>query len=570
MVLGFTLKEMLIYGTPVLTCVFLLLMIRRRPRLEHTCRIGTRTIFLVHGILLCLLVTLTAISVHDGVRPFAWFLVVTSLFVTSVLLGSRNTRATWAILFLTVLTTAISIPVAIYAGNGFYPRTWESEPIFETGTLQAYQEGAVRAGLYYFVPIETLNGAAIAFGTGSISFVSMILSATYLAVIASAIFILFRRLHSSGVVVVAGAFLFFSIPALSVFGRAGIFSYALLFMWFVLAKCRSPLSAFIGILLVGIVMIFWHPLSIAYVIAMLLPLVILRIKDWPIPGKNSKEIANPLLVTLVIAFAYWTYTYLLNLGVRMGTSFYGTIQSYFAGPAAAGGGEAYVPRYSFSGLEVFAYAWSVPIALSVAYFLTSLFILLRHRRVRSERMTLFTSFLGPAIVLISYLSYSAGEAGQYMIPVGYMVTLLAASACVGVLLAKPGKARRIVVLTLIASVVLVGTYSPDWAPLEHPDFESASQLHPYHVYIEAETVSAFLPLNVTVYYDYDFPLSGHLYKPVREVIEAVSSGADPVIYASPLSTFFGMRTERLQSVPDWNWDVIYSSGFHVVTMVNTK
>jgi len=509
----------------------------------------------------------TAWAAYAGTRPPVYFVILAALFVSSVLLAREDTPRARGLLLLTALLVALSIPVAIYVGNRFYPGGWEQEPILVTGSLEPYQVGAAEARVYYYIPVGTLVGAGLAFATGSTLLVPTLLSMAYLAGILSAVLILFRRAHGGLVAGVFGAFLFLAVPPLSIFGRSAVLAYALPLVWFALALFRSPRAAVLGILVLGPVMIFAHPVGLGYVAATLVPLVLLRVRDWPLPGRDSRRLTGVLLTVLVIAFAYWTYTYLITLGVRQGTSLYGTILSYFAGPAEGVGGGGYIPRYALSGFEVFALAWSLPVAMSGAYLLAKLPAILRRRVGGVEALTILSAFMGSGIVFVSYLSYPSGESGQYLVPVGYMVVLLSAAVGAGTALLRSGKARAMVSLALVVPILFVGFYSPDWAPLEHPDFASSTSILPYRHYLEIQTARGILPANATVFYDYDFGIGGGLYKPIRQVIEGVYAGNDPARYATPPAAYFGMRSEPFSRLPNWQWDVIYSSGDHVIAVV---
>src|SRR2546428_5198713 len=91
--------------------------------------------------------------------------------------------------------------------------------------------------------------------------------------------------------------------------------------------------------------------------------------------------------------------------------------------------------------------------------------------------------------------------------------------------------RRLLIVAIstlfVCSVVSWGTNSPDWAPLEHTNFQAASTINPYPSYLESADASNLLPANPTyqLYYDYDVTLgTGGQYKPVRAVILSITDG----------------------------------------------
>jgi hypothetical protein len=314
-------------------------------------------------------------------------------------------------------------------------------------------------------------------------------------------------------------------------------------------------------------MVFAHPSGFMAIVALLLPLAFLGIKGWRIERENNRRIMLPLLTTIVVAFTYWIYTYIITLMVHRGVSVYSTVLSYFSGVTAEGS-PWYIPRYYLSGNEIFAYAWAAPAALSAALLLSTIFQFIRKRRFDTcQSLTVVSAFAGLLITLLAYLSYQRGEGGQYLIVVGYFLLLLSSSVVAIKLLTSRSRKYVVIAAALLALFVFVGMYSPDWAPLEHPNFESSATIHPYHVYIEAEAVTPLIPNNATVYYDYDFPIRGGIYKSTRNVILQVSSGADLTQFARPPITLYGIREERFLGNIVLDWDTVYSSGYHRIVAV---
>jgi len=295
----------------------------------------------------------------------------------------------------------------------------------------------------------------------------------------------------------------------------------------------------------------------------------LGIKNWPDNGTSARRIRLCLLTTVVVTFAYWSYTYLLSLMTNQGIKFYSTIYTYFSGVTAIGEGQDYVPLYNSSGYEVFAYAWAIPVALSVALIISFILRCMRKKRFDpGHSLIIVAALAGLATVFIAYLSYPRGETGQYLIIVGYFLLLLSSSVVAAKLLMHKSKKYVGIIGVILALFVLVGTYSPDWAPLEHQDFETAATIHPFHSYLEARTITPLISANSTVYYDYDFPIGGGSYKPVRSVISQFSSGIDPVQFATSPVTLYGVRDGRLSESNTFDkLNTIYSSGYHTILVL---
>ena len=166
------------------------------------------------------------------------------------------------------------------------------------------------------------------------------------------------------------------------------------------------------------------------------------------------------------------------------------------------------------------------------------------------------------------MSYPRGETGQYLIPVGYLLLLISSSVVAAKLPINNGKKYAVIMIALLALFIFVGTYSPDWAPLEHQDFETAATIYPFHAYLEAGTITPLISINATIYYDYDFPIGGGSYKPVRSIITQISSGTDPAEFAKIPVTLYGLREERLSesNILD-EVNTVYSSGYHRIIVI---
>lgn len=564
--LGF--KELLLFGTPALTVIFTYLLLKRAEGNGLRIIKKQSMLYYMHYSLLFTLIVITIYSVYMGSRPFIYFLIVTMLFVTSILFGMNSSEKDRSrTLLLTAMILAVSIPIAVLAGNNFYPRV--DELITQTGNIEPYQHGAMKSGLYYYIPIEPLIHGMVVLVTGQTIIVPLIYKSFFLLAMATGIFSLLRRLSHNSITGIIGAFFCLSIPSLSFTGRTMSLTYAIFYILLTLLLYKSPRPSVTGLWIVSVPMIFMHPSGFVSIIAILLPLAVLGVNNWPSKGKSSRRIRLSVLTTIVVTFVYWIYTYLISVVAYQGVKFYSTIYSYFSGVTVESVGQEYVPRYYYSGYEIFAYSWSVPVALSAALLIAIIFQFIRKKKLNpSQSLTIVSAFAGLSIIFFAYLSYPGEEVGQYITPVGYFLLLLSSSVAAAKLLANRSKKYAIMVAALLAFFILVGTYSPSWAPLEHSDFETVATIHPYRVYLEAETVTDMIPTSATVYNDYDFPIGGGLYKPIRNVILQISSGADPTQFARPPVTLYVIREERLsEGIALEEWDNVYSSGYHRIIVI---
>jgi len=567
-------QDLLIFGTPLLAIIFTYLLLKRDKADELRIVKRWNILRCLHYSLLTAIAIVTMYSVCVGSRPLIYFLIVSSLFITSVLYGVNSSeRDSQRVLFLTALILAVSIPITVIAGNNFYPMGFEREPILQTGSLEAYQLGAMEENLYYYIPIEPLLGVPVALITGQTIITPLIYRTSLLLGMALGLLSLSRRLSHNPVTGIIAVFFFISIPSLSFIGRMLSLPYAIFCILFTIHLYKSPRASVIGLWIVSLPMIFAHPSGFVAVITVLLSLALMGINNWPYKGRSSRRIRLTTVTIIVLASTYWTATYLISLFAEQGVKFYSTIYLYFSGVTkeVIAGQQSYIPRYQLLGYGIFAYAWSVPVALSAALLMSVIFQFIWEKKLDpSQSLTIISAFASASIIFLAYLSYG-GESGQYLTSVGYFLSLLSSSVVATKILINRSKKHAIIAGALLASFILVGTYSPDWAPLEHPDFETAAKIHPYHVYIEAKTVKILIPTGATVYYDYDFPLGGGNYKMVREVILQFISGADPAQFARPPITVYGIKEERFsKDIAMEDGDTVYSSGYHRIIVIQIR
>jgi hypothetical protein len=187
----------------------------------------------------------------------------------------------------------------------------------------------------------------------------------------------------------------------------------------------------------------------------------------------------------------------------------------------------YVPRYESERYLVNSYAWAFPIAVSVALLLGYLTrVLTRRNRESACVIGIVSALLATVFVGASFIAYKVSESGQYLIPVGYFLALISSTIALSRILVGNLKIS-IVAMILLAVFIYTGTSSPSHAHLEHPEFESAAMIFRYTRYIEASLVSRMLSPQIRVYYDYDLPISGGIYKTIRERIYLILQGYDP-------------------------------------------
>jgi hypothetical protein len=128
----------------------------------------------------------------------------------------------------------------------------------------------------------------------------------------------------------------------------------------------------------------------------------------------------------------------------------------------------------------------------------------------------------------------------------------------------------LIALILIASVA-IGTYSPDWASIEHPEFEVAATMHPYDSSIQTNELTKIYGQNNTirVFSDYDIGLeTGWGTKSVRSVIRDIIDGK--ATFKNYTNFLFILKVERLLQervvTQVYDSNVIYNSNKHLVVI----
>jgi len=284
-----------------------------------------------------------------------------------------------------------------------------------------------------------------------------------------------------------------------------------------------------------------------------------------------------LLVFTLIAFTYWFSTYLytllmtktlrlLDATVRFVDSLLGrgevpeVLLGYTISPYT-------FPAYSNPKFYTYAYVWALPLATAASLLLINLVEIMVKKGTRkvSEAFILGLASSLSALILIgaAYIGYAMNiEPGQYLIPAGYYASTLA----MGIALYKYSKVREpafTVFAILIALGVGLGLHSPNWAPLEHPDFETSSRILPYTNYIEASCISGYLSKGLTVYSVYDFPIGARGKMP-NYILNQIRLGN----VAGFNGVTIGLNVnDPILSTLVQHLSLLYSTGKHVLAMI---
>lgn len=568
-----TFTQLLIYDTIALILIFyVLLLVMNSSRGQSTYPISPRVL---KALIVCLLLAYVAsqlVSLLRGYRDpvvFGLISVLSILMVFHVLINGPG----GGLIPISLLLVSLSEPLTLYIGNDFYPRwNWTSDTILRTGFLNEYFHDIISAGLYYLIPVSYLRQVMLALVCQPSHVTRFINAVAEYLVYTISLYAFFKRSRFGTLAGVISVLILISSPGDNVLTGRLIGSFIFPFMLSSLIYYRTgQISALISSTLFMVGMVFQHGSPVVGYLLLFFP-VLLRGWDEDLGLENaSRRVGVITVILFAVALIYWVYTHIVMKVSHTGISFLESIIGYLPVRHEAISPWTYVPRYESGSSEsylVYSYAWAFPVAVSTALLLSYLTRVLTRRNKESSQIIGVTSaFLATTIVGAGFLAYKVSESGQYFIPLGYFLAMISSTIALSRILERNLKAS-FTALILLALFIYTGTSSPSHANLEHPEFESAAKIHRHTRYIEASLVSKMLDPQSKVYYDYDLPISGGIYKTIRERLYLVLQGYDPraldqgdVIYA--------IKNARLNSKETifFTTSVIYRSDYYTLFYV---
>ena len=517
-------------------------------------------------------------SLIIGYRDLSFFIIVTFLFLEVSLLDRLwyfSNEAARQLLVIISIIVSFSEPLIMTFGNRFYPRyPWSRDSIYQTGSLAEYQASLSTSGLYYLVPVRVLNQDALAHLVVPSEWVRLTLLLTIDLALILALINLFKRIGYGIASYYVPVFIFWANPGNSfMMGRAVTEAYPFLFLYLAVLYAMNigQRESLLLLTLVSIPMVFAHGSTSTIMLLLFTPLIIMyRILyvRRSTTSINWASLRQPLFILLGITLIYWGWTSIAVIIARIGEKFINSITEYFVeiGSEATGStvGWSYTPRYYKPGFELFGYSWAFPIGVAAALALVFLF---KRRFLGPDKgFAEVAGFMGVLIIGAAYLSYALSEAGQYWIPVGYFLAMMAIIPVTMRMIRVKIRSILFISLILTSLFVFTGFYSPTHAPLEHPDFETISFIFRYPRYIETRIVGSVIPDYIIAYYDYDLPIRSGIYKGIRNRLSTIMQYGDPWPLYIPPYTLVALKTNRLQYSPLRlsSVDVVYTSDYYVI------
>jgi hypothetical protein len=334
------------------------------------------------------------------------------------------------------------------------------------------------------------------------------------------------------------------------------------------------------IVLLALAALIFHPVGI---VVMLVFSGGLAIVDFVgLFGKNSRQfnLTSSLFALLsIMAFTYWT----LNNSVFV--SLVLPIQRVLSSLLAYSP-SVYTPNYFAGGSATDAFAWALPVGIVGAYVIVTIGDILIRRRDHGHREGIHDHYMLVAAVaglslvgvgFISILNSPGASVERYLSEPAYLLILLA-SAMVGAYIIKSkGKLGFLCMLLVLSCFVFAGSSSPDWAPFEHMEFAAVRTT--YTSYVEARTITLFLPNGTYIYEDNDIAVIGlaemanissqspQSFQTTRDVLAHYKNGEFAPFDPEYRDAIFIIKLYEITNATGFNMymNVLYNSGKHIAS-----
>ncbi len=510
-------------------------------------------------------------------RPIIFFILEGLLGAMLLYSYSRKTKH---LLLLALIISMVITPVSVYTRNNFYPiSSIHLEPLYQTGRILRYQEAAIKSKLYYYIPIDPLVTVPVSLATGIEYGITFLQRIIYLFITILLLYVILERLKISRGL--GTLMLLITMPPLSfITGRVLPIPYVTLYLMLIIINLNRPNPLTITtMLIVGLVTVFSHPIGALSI----LPLLFFTFITLKRSNISNSTIKLGFVIITLITTIYWLYTHIMLIMTLQGEKAIAALQDFitmiFGQPeeAATGSISPYLaPGYTGEQFKIFALTWAGPIAIAtITLIYTGILILKRFAGL--IEIIMFSASASCIIYLtVSYVSYTTGyETGQYSLAVLYYLALLTTPYIINQIMQK----RKILIKVsslLLLILVSIGTYVPDWAPLEHQNFEVTAKMHPYVSYIERNIINELTASKgeMTIYNDYDIDVTRGIYKGMRIILWSVINGNSTFWdYCRSGCRFaiFILKTTRLQksslTKEVYNVNLIYYSNCHLTIAV---
>jgi hypothetical protein len=524
---------------------------------------------------------LTVYSLYLGHRPWIYFFLL-SLVVVYIVFGSIKERHEIRNLSL-ILLILILLPATIYANNNFFTFGTDQAAHLERA-LNIVEDGKLepRAKVGYYEPFPFLSVllALITTVTGFGQNTYVFLSPTCSLLFVLTLYLLSKQIRKNESTASLAPLVILSVPPLAFILATSkylslIIGFICLYLVTKLIYYKSRTLILVLTLLL-IAMVVSHASGPFFVLSLFLPIGLHSIISRNLSGV-PRQFRSMSLLILVLMFTYWVFNHLVLLSVIGPTmDFFTTITSYFSGSPQSVKEAARPYLISSPKLVYVTFAWAFPPSFVAGYLIYRLQKKLtkqdrRKYNLWTHKIAEFGSGVGLVLILVSFLLAYYGTYSYLIIPAYAVVFFLMILLLPKLLLFKNEFVTVVTVLILAASL-FIGISSPDWAPIENPEFPQRRYLYSQAVYTSRfgenlpQNVSISLILDTDVYPEIP---EGVLIRKLnlratREILFSLERGVSISELAIDNSTIFIIRVERLTVHGDDIFNLVRSSGTHVM------
>lgn len=557
------------------------------PRIKCSPKFS-KLLFRVHCALVLSVFILAVYSIWFGSRPIEYFVFVAGVFVTSVLSVSTKPKEKtgFTILFTLVLLSLISAltPIAENRGIIFGSDQWRdlvaTKLIGDQGTI--WNAAAYSGNYYSLIPSLSVLTASISLITGNVYFSFMVPVVGMSIIMTISIYLILLKLTRTHIASVIGVFTFLATARLSIVQALpttiSMALGSLLILTFIRHISVHNRYTLASIVLLALAALIFHPVGIIVILVFSGGLAIVHFVGLFGNNRRQFNLTSSLFALFsIMAFTYWTLSNSVFISLvvpaqRVLTSLFTYSPSVYA------------PNYFAGGSATDAFAWALPIGIAGAYVIVSIGGVLMRRRDHYHRRGLHDPFMLVAAVaglflvgigFISILHSPGASVERYLSEPAYLLILLA-SAMVGAYVIKSkGKLGFFCMLLVLSCFVFAGSSSPDWAPFEHVEFAAIRTT--YASYVEARTLTPFLPNSVYIYEDNDIAVTGvaamanissrspESFQTTRDVLTHYKNGEFIPFDPEYRDALFIIKLGEITNATVFNMyiNVLYNSGRHI-------
>jgi hypothetical protein len=565
------------------------------PRMMHSTTFS-KLLYRIHCSLVLLFIIVSVYSVWFGSRPSVYFVVFGLLFVTSTFLilatlPGKNAYAV-RIVLLTVVILSLTQSMIPAIENRLMisgPDQWRdilaTKLITDEGN---FEHAAAVSGVYYSsIPLFSMLNAAVTLLIGNVYLSFAVLTGIMGLVMALSIYLILWKLTTSHLASVVGVFAFLSIPRLAmdqaIPSTLSLALGSLLILMLINYISVPRRRTLLAVLLIAFSTLIFHPVGIVVLIVLCGAFVLAFLAGVVNQKYPEAKIMLGLLVLIcTMSFAFWSLS-----DITVFTSMITPLERLITSVPTSLGPSIYLPRYFLGGLEIYSFAWALPVGMSAAYVTSILYMMLTKKVKQTDdgetKFAFIAGTIGLFMIVVAFISVihaPSASVERYVNNVAYLLLLLPTGVVCSRLIDSRRKIATVCLLVLLGVFVFIGSGSPDWAPSENPTFTIAHAT--YTSYVEAQTMANFLPNNplapVLIYDDHDIAVGGvaslaniSISGPgtnqiTRNVLDSIKDGTfDPFGRTYGVEIFI-VRRDEIQNTTVINqyMNILYDSGRHVM------